>query len=90
MSEDPKLKVKDILNYAKDVDESIAFSKWYIGNQTIKSRGQGFNAKKEGEHERWQKPSGRKCYRCPTPQNARNDISKSEEATDLFCGASKY
>ena len=50
MSEDPKLEVKDILNYAKDIDESIAFSQWYRGDQTIKSRGQGFNAKKAGEN----------------------------------------
>ena len=49
MSEDPKLKVKDIFNYAKEVDKSIAFSKWYRGDQTIKPRGQGANGKKESE-----------------------------------------
>ena len=41
MSEDPKLKVKDILNYAKEVDKSIDVSKWYRNDQTIKPRGQG-------------------------------------------------
>ena len=45
MSEDPKFKVEDILNYANEVDKSIAFSKWYRNDQTIRPRRKGAGGK---------------------------------------------
>ena len=47
MAEDPKLQVKDILNYAKDADKAFAFSKWYRRDHMIRPKGQGASWKME-------------------------------------------
>ena len=47
MSEDPKLQVKDILRYAKDVDKAIAFSKWYRRDHMIRPKREGASWKME-------------------------------------------
>ena len=38
MAEDQKLQARNIFNYAREVDKTIAFSTWYRKDQTIKPK----------------------------------------------------